>query len=290
MFLRALRHPVTREHCLSALSRYAAWRLHACACPGPAVIPFVNDTLLLGAPFSREARELRLLVLRDFEVMGFVAHFLRGGEHFIDVGAGMGSYAVLAAAAGGAFVTAFEPSAARAGLLRRNVALNRLGALIDCRELAVAEASGQRETVRISDHSRAEPCRAASGPFACAGVARLDDVRLEANPVLARIDVSGDELAVLRGAHGMLSRPSLCGLIVGTDLGCPRTAARLHRVEALLERYGFVQIDYDPFGRRVLQPGARRRKSIYVRAWEIDHVARRLEGASGLWVNDALCI
>lgn len=290
MLLRALRHPVTRGHRLSALYRYLAWKIQASLFKGPAVIPFINETLLLGSRLSREAEEVRLLVLFDFEVMGFIAHFLRAGELFVDVGAGMGTHAVLAAAATGAFVTAFESSPARASLLRRNAAVNQLSALIDCREAALAEASGQREVVRQCEHGLPVACRAASGPFACSRVARLDDMDLRSAPVLARIDVAGDELAVLRGAHAMLSSPSLCGLILGTDRNCPTTAARLPLVEALLERYGFVEIEYDPLKRRVVQPCAPRRKSIYVRADEMGHVVPRLERAPMVWVNGELCI
>ena len=145
MLLRAWQHPVTRHGRFGAYARYLAWKISTSIVSGPVLIPFVNETLLLAEPLSRETRELSLLVLKDPEAMAFVAHFLRGDEYFVDVGASIGSYAVLAAATADACVTAFEPEPGRAALLRRNVALNGLGARIDCRELAVAEVPGELE-------------------------------------------------------------------------------------------------------------------------------------------------
>jgi len=98
MLMRAWRHPVTRSDRLGAYARYLSWKLHASVVSGPVLVPFVNETLLLAEPLSRETRELSLLVLKDPEAMAFVAHFLRGDEYFVDVGASIGSYAVLAAA------------------------------------------------------------------------------------------------------------------------------------------------------------------------------------------------
>lgn len=291
MFLRAWRHPVTRGNRLGAMARYLGWKVNACVSPGPAVIPFVNDTMLVAQPATLEACELRLLTLKDFEAMAFVAHLLRADDYFIDVGASIGSYAVLAAAASGAYVTAFEPAPARATLLRRNVMLNELQALIDTRECAIAEVQGQREFIVEGDSSVSVPARRPVGERVPVSVTRLDDARLAGRPVLAKIDVAGSELAVLRGAHATLAQSSLCAVIIGADRQRPEEAANLHLVESVMERHGFVAADYDPIRRRVMGVGdVARRKTIYLRAGQAEHVIRRLARATGFWVTDELCI
>ena len=64
--------------------------------------------------------------LCEFEEMAFVMHFLRPGELFVDVGANVGAFTVLAAGVAGAAVRAFEPNPGTFEMLERNVRLNGL--------------------------------------------------------------------------------------------------------------------------------------------------------------------
>lgn len=290
MLLRAWQHPVTRSGRLGAYARYLAWRLSASMTPGPALIPFVNHTFLLAEPVTREARELCLLILRDLEAMAFVAHFLRNDEYFVDVGAGIGSFTVLAAAAATACVTAFEPHAERAALLRRNAALNGLGARVDARELVLAEVSGAAESFWSGDRHRPSPMRRRLSDIAAPSAVRLDEARLAGCPILARIDVGGDELSVLRGAHATLANPGLCALIIGSCHLSAWDPVRQSLVQAVLERHGFAPIDYDPFLRRVLRPENSRDSRIFLRVQKAGHVIRRLAQAPGVRVNKNLCL
>jgi len=291
MFLRAWRHPATRGNRLAAMVRYLGWRLNALVSPGPAVIPFVNDTLLVAEPTTPEVCELRLFTLRDFEAMAFVAHVLRPDDYFVDVGASIGSYAILAAAASGACVTAFEPAPARATLLRRNVMLNELQMLVDTRECALAEVQGQRDFVVDDDFSVTARASGLADEIFPVSVTRLDDARLAGRPVLAKIDVAGDELGVLRGANATLGQSSLCAVIIGADRKRTGGAEKSHLIQTLMEHHGFIAADYDPIRRRVMGIGSvARRKTIYLRAGQAEHVIRRVGRASGLWVTDELCI
>jgi FkbM family methyltransferase len=58
--------------------------------------------------------------------MSFLVHYLRQDDVFVDVGANIGAYTVLAAAAAGARTYAFEPSPAAVHSLRDNLALDHI--------------------------------------------------------------------------------------------------------------------------------------------------------------------
>ena len=75
--------------------------------------------------------------------MGFLLHLLRPNDLFLDVGANIGSYAILAASVRRARAIAFEPDPDTARVLRRNIAINRLSALADVREAALGGVQGQ---------------------------------------------------------------------------------------------------------------------------------------------------
>ncbi|CAM5302451.1 FkbM family methyltransferase [Thauera mechernichensis] len=290
MLLRVWRHPVNRADLPGAMARmFAHWvtcRLAVGAIPLP--LPFANDTWLFCERRSREAAGLRLLVLKDFAAMSFVAHYLRPAEHFVDVGAGVGSYTVLAAAVTAARVTAFEPAEAAAAALMRNVAFNELAGLVKCRRIGVSDASGRGYfPPAAGGRLRADPCAEGEGVVR---LQRLDEALGDDVAQVLKVDVCGDELEVLRGAQLTLQRPGLDAVIVGTGRGCRGLAPRWHRVCALLERHGFEPADYDPFERRLLRPAGLSDKGLFVRGRRADAIMRRVERAEGFWPTEDLCV
>lgn len=284
MLLRAWKHPVNRFALTSAVRRVFAYLVTCRLVGAPVPVPFANDTWLFCNRAGEEEAGLRLLVLRDFAEMSFVAHFLRPGEHFVDVGAGIGSYTVLAATVAQARVTAFEPAEPAASLLVRNVEFNRLGPAVRCLRVGLGDTPGHGRLGAGDAYGRIvlDPC---AEPEASVAVKRLDDVLDGDSAHALKIDVSGDELAVLRGAHLTLQHPSLHAVVVSTEKGraAHTTSSRWHLISALLEKYGFTPADYDPVERCLLKPTFSGEKCLFVRAWCADTIRRRIMCAPEFW-------
>ena len=146
---------------------------------------------------------------------------------FVDVGANVGWYTLLAAHLGAARIFAIEPNPRLAMLLRRTVAVNGLRGRAFVRETAAGAAAGKA-------HLMIDPWEAGgahlyeSSPMPAGSysqlteplvaVSRLDDEVLPPNPPLAaapvtyvvKIDVEGYEPQVLLGAERLLAlRPVL---------------------------------------------------------------------------------
>jgi FkbM family methyltransferase len=68
---------------------------------------------------------------------------LRKGDLFLDVGANIGSYTVLACGVCDATSWAFEPDPGTAGFLRRNIEINGLNGLVTVFELALGPTTGE---------------------------------------------------------------------------------------------------------------------------------------------------
>lgn len=125
---------------------------------------------------------------------------VRTGDVVADVGANIGLYAVALARRVGPTgrVIAYEPDAANAALLRRNLALNGAGGVVDVREVAVGSERGELPFLSDRQQSRFDPSGAAR-----VRVVTLDD-ELE-RLALLKIDVEGFECAVLEGARSLLA-------------------------------------------------------------------------------------
>src|SRR5206468_2274046 len=81
--------------------------------------------------------------LDECRAMAFTLHVLRPGDLFVDVGANVGAYSVLASGAVGSRTIAFEPGPAAFRSLRRNIRVNDLSGLADCRQVALSDHPGE---------------------------------------------------------------------------------------------------------------------------------------------------
>lgn len=281
------RHPVTRTHRVRALLDYARWQVGSRLVPGPVVVPFVGDTRLVIEPGMTGATGNLYVGLHEFEDMAFVLHLLRPDELFVDVGANVGSYTVLAAGAVGARAISFEPIPTTYAHLRRNVALNALGDRVDARCAGVGARSetltftSDRDTtnqvVRPGD---------ASGPTVEVPVVRLDDALAGQVPAVLKVDVEGFEGEVLEGALATLSSPALLGLVIELAPGRGYDVADLH---ARIAAHGLTAVHYAPF-ERTLTPATAPRpghgNALYVR--DIDAAGARLASAPRFRVKEVV--
>ena len=173
--------------------------------------------------------------------------FLRPGDLFVDVGANVGTYTVLAAGLG-ASVVAVEAAADTARLLRENVELNRF----DDVEVVEAAAGARRGSVRFlsgqDSVNRIDP----------GGEAEVEMVTLDSligdRPVAGlKVDVEGFELQVLEGAAGALADQRIALMqLEWNDTSMDAVGANRDPVAELLDGHGYELLW--PDGRGALAP------------------------------------
>jgi FkbM family methyltransferase len=83
--------------------------------------------------------------------MGFLLHFLRAEDPFVDIGANIGSYIILACAAVGARGFAFEPVPVTYKKLIENMRLNHLDNKVKCINKGVGSQQGSIAFTSDSD-------------------------------------------------------------------------------------------------------------------------------------------
>src|SRR5450759_3401797 len=131
-------HPLSRGRKLANLARFACWQIGARLVPGPVAVHFVNSAQLLASPGLAGATGNVYVGLHEFEDMAFVLHFLRPDDLFVDVGANIGSYTILATAGVGANCIAFEPGPDAWEWLCKNIDLNGVRSRVDVRRQALS--------------------------------------------------------------------------------------------------------------------------------------------------------
>jgi FkbM family methyltransferase len=268
-------HPLTRKAPLKAWLRFAAWQVK-CRLTDEVVVDWIEGQKLAVRRGMVGATGNLYTGLHEFSDMMVPLHFLRQGDLFIDVGANIGSFTVLASGICGASTWAFEPDPDTARALRRNVEVNALESLVSVHEAALGASDGEISfTVGLDSMNRVAP--EGIGRVRFVRQHRLDDLVGEGHPIMLKLDIEGYEEQALAGATRLLEAPGL--KVIEIETLTPDSIEQL-------TRNGFEKFYYDPFTRKLdrNEIGPRASNALYVR--DKDFVSARLAAGRKVHVLD----
>jgi len=243
-------HPLNREHKLESMLRFAKWQIGSRLVPGEIVYDWIN-----GSKFFVKTGEHGLTGniytgLLEFQDMAFLLHVLRSEDLFVDVGANVGSYSILACSVVGARGVAFEPVRSAWLRLVDNMRLNRLDEKLRCINKGVGATQGHLAFSTDSDatnHVLATSEQVSS--MTTVEVTSLDAALHAESPALIKIDVEGYETAVMEGAQAILAKQSLHSVIMELNGSGERYGFDEVRVLELMFKHGFEAYSYNPLNR-----------------------------------------
>ena len=257
-----LNHPLNRQHKLRALGRFLRWQVGSRLAPGPVIIPFVNQTRLVARPGLMGATGIYYTGLYEYEEMAFVLHALRPSDRFVDIGAHIGAFSLLAAGAVGADCLAVEPVPASFAQMLENVNLNGLSAKVHCLNLGIAAQAGRLPftTGKGAANGVALPpssgiATPAAGKTVEVDVQPLDALTTSFVPFILKVDVEGYESEVIAGAEQTLADDRLSAILIELRGHGSRYGFDEDAIHARLLGLGFQPFSYDPLAKSAI-PGA----------------------------------
>ncbi len=239
-------HPLNRGRKLSALRRFLWWQIQSRMKLGPIPVPFVNQTKLWVENGMTGATGNVYCGLHEFEFMGFALHLLRPKDLFVDVGANVGSYSILAASLGARCI-AFEPILKSYQALSRNISNNQLEALITPYFMALGE---YEQTVKMVSHLDTlnhiiEQDTVIDQKNVVMVQTDMLDHMIEHDTLitLLKIDTEGYEDKIIRGSKYFLAQDAIWAIIVETGN---------LEVHEIMKQHGFSTHTYDPLTRTLI--------------------------------------
>jgi FkbM family methyltransferase len=275
-------HPLTRDRPVAALGRFARWQVVS-RLRGEVIVPWIGGAWLAVRHGMTGATGNIYCGLHEFADMAFVLHVLRSGDLFVDVGANVGSYTVLATKVCRASSIAIEPDPGTATSLRRNLAINGIERDVEVVEAALgASESRVQFTVGLDTCNRV--ATKSDSRVREVQMLTLDKILDTREPTMLELDVEGFEAAVLAGAARTLAKSSLIAILTETTTG---------GVSEQLVDAGFKPASYEPWTRNLSAlAGAelgrgRAANALFVR--DIDGLRERISAAPrrrilGHWV------
>lgn len=282
-----LRHPLAKRKPIASLIGYVRWQIGSRLLPGPVAFSWVGESRILVRRGETGLTGNVYAGLHECEDMAFLLHLLRQEDLFVDVGANVGAYTVLACAAVGAQGVALEPVPSTYARLLDNVWLNRARDRVQCVNIAIADAPG---TIAFSSADDTTNHALVAGErrddAISVEVRTLDCVLQGCSPTLIKIDVEGYETLVIRGAASTLAAPALLAIIMEVNGNGARYGFDDEKIIETMATFGFMPYAYEPFSRYLAALAGNRRNTgniIFVR--DRDAVNRRLESAKPFTVQ-----
>src|ERR1035437_5920947 len=119
-----IKHPLSGKHKIKALYKFFRWQFTQLISPRLVVQPFIGKTKLWARKGMEAATANIYTGLHEFNEMGFLLHFLQPGDTFVDVGANIGAYSILASGVIGSRTISIEPVPTTFNTLQKNIVLN----------------------------------------------------------------------------------------------------------------------------------------------------------------------
>lgn len=144
LFAAVWKHPANRERRLRSVARLLAWQFMKHAVRRPVTIDFHRQRLKCYPDSTSTSAALYFSGYPDYWEMKFLEAYLRPGDNFLDVGANVGVYSILASSYIGAqgTIDAFEPVERTASRLEEQAALNGLHG-VRVHRVAVSERTAE---------------------------------------------------------------------------------------------------------------------------------------------------
>ena len=257
------KHPANRKSRFTTLSASIRWQCSKRISSGFTDIPYHGLKLRCYPDSHSASTAIYFSGLPDYREMQFMIDYLRPGDGFIDVGANVGLYTLLARSVIGpfGFVHTFEPNENTAAKLVENLELN------DLTNCFVHNVAAANETGRSTFVLTADDCTAHIDPLTSSEeeTMQIETVRLEEHLpdvpyAMVKLDIEGYEPFALRGAKKWLTQGNPPVLQIEMGGYSKQYGIATHDFIAELEQLGYFTAIYCPETKRLIETD---------RPWEI---------------------
>jgi len=244
-------HPLTKDRPIKGILRFLQWQIISRLNAGSHIHSWFSGLKLSVKRGMHGATGCIYVGLPEFEDMSFLLHFLREDDLFIDIGANVGSYTILASGNNKCKSISVEPVPSTFKFLERNVEINNLINIVSLNNIGVGSEEGNLHFTNGFDTTN-HVVKEASHDSIRVPINTLDNLALNLKvekDILVKLDVEGFEYNVLVGGERTLRSNAVKAIIVELN-GCGnRYGFKDSSVDEKLRSFGFSTYSYNPFSR-----------------------------------------
>ena len=275
------KNPLTKNNKVSAYSRYIRFNIHQIVFKKEKIYPFLENTKFYAKKGLSGIIPNIYFGLHEVEEMSFLLHYLTKKDTFLDIGANVGAFTILASGEKKCRSIAVEPIPDTFHYLKKNIELNNIQDLVLLHNVGLGN---RNETLHFTNdkdsmnHVVDKNCKNSIE----VRVKTLDSLITE--PInFIKLDVEGFEKFVLDGAKETLSNPKLNVIQIELNSFGIQFGIEDDDIHQLLLEYGFKPYKYNPFNREIEELNKYRRdqyNTIYIK--NLNEALQRVKSAENI--------
>jgi FkbM family methyltransferase len=246
-------HPLNANHKLQALTNFVKWHIATRILKKKVIVPWVEDSMFISGLGETGLTGNLYAGFMEYEDMIFLLHALQPTETFVDVGANIGAYTILASKVVKSNSIAFEPLITTAERLKDQIQINRINAAVDIRNMGLGDKEGSLFFTNNNDTVNKVSLAGEVENTTMVKVSTLDKELAKNNQYFFKIDVEGFEYNVIEGASAVLSNNNVSAIIIELNGSGEEFGHSNEDIHKKLLSFGFVAVAYEPQTRNLTE-------------------------------------
>ena len=244
-------HPFNSDNKINAIINFFKWQLSCLLNPYPIIYDFTENSKLIITKGLAGATGNLYCGLMEYNEMGFLLHFLKPADTFVDIGANIGSYTILASSQVKANSISIEPLQETFKKLIDNILINKVEQNVKAFNIGLGSEIGKIHFTQSLDTINHVATKEEIDTIEVK-IDTLDNLLMnEQCPSLIKIDVEGYENEVINGAEKILENQSLKAIIIELNGSGSRYGYDDENIHLKLLQYGFKPYCYNPKGKEL---------------------------------------
>jgi FkbM family methyltransferase len=202
-------HPNCKSQRIPSISRFIGWQFYKRLTHRTVELQLLSNVKMRCQPDSRSAASVLYCGLYDYDEMNFLLRYLRDEDSFLDIGANVGVYTLLAASKiRSGWIYSFEALPKNYQRLQENLKLNELEQ-VQTYAFAISNSIGSIDLSLSDGDSTPSIIKSEEDRNVTTVSSNTLDNLLDNCPLkltLAKMDIEGAELLALKGATSLLEK------------------------------------------------------------------------------------
>ena len=246
-------HPFNAENKMGGILKFFKWQINCLLNPYPMLYTYTENARFIIKKGLAGATGNLYCGLMEYEDMAFLLHFLRSNDLFIDIGANVGAYTILASSEINAKTIAIEPVPSTYKNLMDNILINNIQEKVNALNIGLGSKNGKLKFTKSFDSVNHVATENETDTIEV-DIDTLDTILLkEQCPILLKIDVEGFETEVIKGADATLLNKSLKAIIIELNGSGQRYGYDERQIHNKLLEHGFKPYNYNPKTRQLME-------------------------------------
>lgn len=246
-------HPFNAENKMGGILNFFKWQINCLLNPFPILYTYTENSRFIIKKGLAGATGNLYCGLMEYEDMAFLLHLLRPNDLFIDIGANVGAYTILASSEINAKTIAIEPVPSTFKNLMDNILINNIQEKVNALNLGLSSKNGKLKFTKSFDSVNHVATENETDSIEV-DIDTLDTILLkEQCPILIKIDVEGFETEVIKGAETTLLNKSLKAIIIELNGSGQRYGYDERQIHNKLIEHGFKTFNYNPKTRQLIE-------------------------------------